>query len=336
MGLAGLPLARARQYDLELSKKSRLRLDIDAAAVLFHDDVVAHRQAKPGTFARGLGCEKRVEYFLFDLFGEAGPVIANADFNLVSKVLRRSGKYWLEAVTGFRFPFRSSVEPVRYQIEQDSRNLLRIDVCQPDGRIEIALQNDAEACLFCSGAVIREVQAFIDYRVDVSKTMLAGTFTGVLQHVFHDRVGALAVLNNFFEIALQHSRQFVKFLPRCPVERRLRQHIVHLPDQFGRQRGKIVDEIEWVLDLVRDTGSELAERGELLGLHQAALGSAQFVERFCKFAGSLLDLLEKVDIRNRDNSLVRKRFHSFDLPGREWRQMRLSKRYPSNDATVLN
>jgi hypothetical protein len=26
-------------------------LDIDAAAVLLHDDVVAHRQAKPGTFA---------------------------------------------------------------------------------------------------------------------------------------------------------------------------------------------------------------------------------------------------------------------------------------------
>jgi hypothetical protein len=38
----GLPLARPRQHDLEVSEKSRLRLDVDAAAVLFYDDVVAH------------------------------------------------------------------------------------------------------------------------------------------------------------------------------------------------------------------------------------------------------------------------------------------------------
>src|SRR4029077_3502872 len=89
----GLPLDRPRQNDLKFSEKSGLRLDIDAAAVLFHDDVMAHRQAKPRTFTRGLGREERVEYFLFDLFRDAGPVIANTDFNLVSEVLRRSVKH---------------------------------------------------------------------------------------------------------------------------------------------------------------------------------------------------------------------------------------------------
>jgi hypothetical protein len=79
-------LACPRQYDLELSEQPGLRLDVDAAAVLLYDNVVAHRQAKPGTFARGLGCEERVEYFLFDLFRDAGAVIANTDFNLVSEV----------------------------------------------------------------------------------------------------------------------------------------------------------------------------------------------------------------------------------------------------------
>jgi hypothetical protein len=38
----GLPLDRPRQHDLEFSEKSGLCLDIDAAAVLFHDDVMAH------------------------------------------------------------------------------------------------------------------------------------------------------------------------------------------------------------------------------------------------------------------------------------------------------
>src|SRR5258708_17214624 len=83
-----LRLARARQDDLKFGEKSELRLDIDAAAVLFYDDVVAHRQAKPGTVARGLGREERVEYFVSDLFRDAGSIIPNTNFNLVSEVLR--------------------------------------------------------------------------------------------------------------------------------------------------------------------------------------------------------------------------------------------------------
>ena len=169
----GLPLASARQYDLELGEKSGLRLDIDAAAVLFYDDVVAHRQAKPGTLARGLGREERVEYFLSDLFRDAGSIIPNTNFNLVSEVLRRGGKHWLEAVTDFHFALRRGVKSVRYQIEQDPRDLLRINISHADGRIEIALQSDTEACLFCSGTVISEVQALIDYCVDISWTTLA-------------------------------------------------------------------------------------------------------------------------------------------------------------------
>jgi len=71
-------LARPRQYDLELGEKSGLRLDIDAAAVLFHDDVVAHRQAKPGTFAREFGREELVEYFVRSGELSAGPPQAAA------------------------------------------------------------------------------------------------------------------------------------------------------------------------------------------------------------------------------------------------------------------
>ena len=122
-------MAGPRQYDLELSEKPGLRLDFDAAAMLLEDDVVAHRQAKPGTFARGLGREEWIEYFLFDIVRDASSIIANTDFNLVSKVLRRSSKRRLEIFTGLRFSFRRRVEPVRYDIEQDARDLLRVDFC---------------------------------------------------------------------------------------------------------------------------------------------------------------------------------------------------------------
>ena len=47
-------MTRPRQHNLELSKKSGLRIDIYAAAVLLDDDVVAHRQAKPGTLTSSL------------------------------------------------------------------------------------------------------------------------------------------------------------------------------------------------------------------------------------------------------------------------------------------
>ena len=91
-GCGGLLLACLRQHDLELGEEFGLRIDVDAAAVLFHDDVVADRQARPGTFARGLGREERVEYLLLDLFRGASPVVANTDFDPVSEVL--SFSHW--------------------------------------------------------------------------------------------------------------------------------------------------------------------------------------------------------------------------------------------------
>jgi hypothetical protein len=55
---------------------------------------------------------------------------------------------------------------------------------------------------------------------------------------------------------------------------------------------------------VRDAGGELAERGELLGLHQAILRGAQFVERSDKLFGAFLHLLEQPDILDGDHGLV--------------------------------
>ena len=72
---------------------SELRLDIDAAAVLFHDDVVTHRQPKPGTFARWFGREERVEYFVFYFGWDTDAVVADANFDIVAEASssQRSG-----------------------------------------------------------------------------------------------------------------------------------------------------------------------------------------------------------------------------------------------------
>ena len=65
-----------------------LGLDIDRAAMLFHDDVMAHRQSKPGAFAGRLGRKERIEHLFLDLGRDAGAVVANADFDGVAEISR--------------------------------------------------------------------------------------------------------------------------------------------------------------------------------------------------------------------------------------------------------
>ena len=91
------------------------------------------------------------------------------------------------------------------------------------------------------------------------------------------------------------------------------EEIVQLVDELCRQRGEIVDEIQRILDLVGDAGGELAERGQLLGLHQAILRGAEIFEGQRELPGALLHLLEQANVLDRDRCLVGKRGHKFDL-----------------------
>ena len=63
-------------------------------------------------------------------------------------------------------------------------------------------------------------------------------------------------------------------------------------DEFDRDGREVVDEIERVLDLVRDASGQLAERGELLRLDEAVLGGAQVLQRFRQFAGAGFHVFE--------------------------------------------
>ena len=67
--------------------------------------------------------------------------------------------------------------------------------------------------------MIGEVEAFLDDGVDIDKPVLARAFARVQQHVLDDGIGALAVLHDLVEIALQRIRQFVDFSARFIVER---------------------------------------------------------------------------------------------------------------------
>jgi hypothetical protein len=86
------------------------------------------------------------------------------------------------------------------------------------------------------------------------------------------------MLYNLVEVAADGADQFVRLPAGRFVDAAL-DRIGELADQLARQRRVIVDEIERVLDLMRDARRELAEGGELLRLDEAVLRLAQIVER---------------------------------------------------------
>jgi hypothetical protein len=85
------------------------------------------------------------------------------------------------------------------------------------------------------------------------------------------------VFGNFFEIAGQHSHNFVDTGALVLGEPGYRgpRGLLKFLEQFDRQAGEIVDEIQRVLDLVSNAGGRLAERGHLLRLNEPVLGRPQ-------------------------------------------------------------
>src|ERR1700681_303886 len=99
-----------RQNNPELSEYPRHGIDIYSAAVLFHDDVMAHRKTKSGAFTRRFSREEGIEYLLFYFGRYSSAIVTDADLDLVTKILRRGGQRRLEAITGIFLAFRCRVE----------------------------------------------------------------------------------------------------------------------------------------------------------------------------------------------------------------------------------
>ena len=187
------------------------------AAMLFHDDVVAHRQPQPGAFAGWFCREEGIEHLLLHLGRDAGAVVADADFDMVVAPARRGDDQRLElrsSIVGLAFGYR--IEAVGDQVEQDAGDFLRKHLDLTCLRIEVAPQRDVKLRLFSAGAVIGEVEALVDQRVDIGRAVLARSLARMQQHVFDDRVRALAVLHDFVKVGFQQAGYLVDFLADVP------------------------------------------------------------------------------------------------------------------------
>ena len=148
-------------------------------------------------------------------------------------------------------------------------------------RAVLPIQSDVEVLILGAGAVIGEIERFLDQRVEIDVLPIAAAGARMRQHAFDDIVGALAVFADPLEIAGQQLDDLVDLAALTLVERREggRGRRLQFIEQPDRKAGEIIDEIERVLDLVGDPGGQLAERRHLLGLNQIGLGRLQVVQR---------------------------------------------------------
>ena len=163
----------ARQDNPDLSELARLRIDLDRARVLFHDDVVTDRKAKTRAFSCGLSREEWFEYLFFHVRRDAGADVADTDFHTIAKVFGRGRESRLVVAT-IRLcsaPGRS-IEAVCNQIKKSPPDVLRENVCPTGRRIKRLLELDLKTLRLGPRSVPCEIKAFLNESIDINHPML--------------------------------------------------------------------------------------------------------------------------------------------------------------------
>jgi hypothetical protein len=101
--------------------------------------------------------------------------------------------------------------------------------------------------------------------------------------------------------------------------------LLQLINQFAGENREIIDEVEWILHLVRDARGKLTEGSEFLRLNQAVLRSAQVLQRSGQFSCASLHFLEQTHVLDCDYRLISEGLYQLDLLVRE--QVHVRARY---------
>src|SRR5262249_21211978 len=115
----------AGQADHELGELAEGAVDLDRAAMLLRDDVIADREAETGAFTGRLGRKERLEQFVAIFGRNAGAVVAHSDLDLVAEItgcnLQHRAK---RLIRRFAAAFRRGIEAVAEEVEENSGDLL--------------------------------------------------------------------------------------------------------------------------------------------------------------------------------------------------------------------
>src|SRR5260370_26516905 len=110
-----------RQTYGELGESADLAGDLDRAAMLMGDDVVANRKSKPGAFPGRLGGEERLEELVLDLGGNADAVVAHPNLDGLAEIPRGNRQQGVERPVAFlALALVRGIATVAEQVEEHS------------------------------------------------------------------------------------------------------------------------------------------------------------------------------------------------------------------------
>ena len=112
----------------------------------------------------------------------------------------------------------------------------------------------------------------------------------MLEHPLHDRISPLPVQGNFLQVLSDVFEDFT-FQLVIPFLFAFASFFLNLLDQFITYLREVVDKVEWILNLMRNTGRELSKRSHFLRLDQLGLGCLKFINSLVQLGRSVSDLI---------------------------------------------
>ena len=173
------------------------------------------------------------------------------------------------------------MEGVAEQVEEHATQVLRHHVRLAGVVGERLDELDLEVLVVRARAVVGEPGVLLDVAVEVHAGAVARAAAAVEQHRLDDAVGARAVLDDEGGVALEVGEEVLdlgQHLGRRAVAG-VAEVGLEVLGELDREPGEVVDEVERVLDLVRDAGGELPQRGQLFRLHELVLRLAELGQR---------------------------------------------------------
>src|SRR5690242_8225563 len=151
---------RAGQADRELSEFAQGTVDLDRAAMLLRDDVIADRETETGALAGRLGGEERLEQFVPNLGSDTGAVVPHPDLDHLAEITCAHREHRAEIpipIPGLAPALCGGIEAVAEEVEKDAGHVLRYHFDRHDAVIQVTLEQDIEILVLGTRAVIGEV-----------------------------------------------------------------------------------------------------------------------------------------------------------------------------------
>ena len=165
--------------------------------------------------------------------------------------------------------------------------------------------------------MVGQSSALVEQAVDVGRLPLPRT-SSHRQHVVNHPIGAVPVLANTLEVAGQISRNLLEQLPVVLAQLVLvvGEDLPQFLQQLLGDLREILDEVEWILDLVGYAGGELAEFRQLVAHDDLILSLAQIVHGFLELGvlplqlfGQFLDKVQALNLQGVTSKHLQGRRH---------------------------